>query len=192
MTASGTNSLPTLGFLTVVENPDHGLFGGLLVLNVAGRPLEFHCTAPVKPNRAQEILYGDTLRPYLFGEQIGGTLLKKLKKQPALVCTDSEPVLAARSTTTSPLVLVDPDGAESESSSGETTTARIDRPHDTAAPRGLMKFRAGSHALAVAKPFEQDRDKALGVYNQHCDDLDLSEPFARIREAIEEAQRAAR
>ena len=49
-------SKPALGFLTVVEHPQYGLFGGYLVLNLAGRPLEFHCTAPIKPNRAQEIL----------------------------------------------------------------------------------------------------------------------------------------
>ena len=51
-------SQPVLGFLTVLEHPQHGLFGGYLLLNLAGRPVEFHCTAPVKPNRAQQILYG--------------------------------------------------------------------------------------------------------------------------------------
>ena len=42
-----------------------------MLLNLAGRPLEFHCTAPVKPNRVQQILYGPSLQPYLYGEQIG-------------------------------------------------------------------------------------------------------------------------
>ena len=71
MTSSGSKSLPAIGFLTVCEQPEQGYFGGLLVLNTNGRPLEFHCTAPVKTNRAQEILYGPTLRQYLFGEQLG-------------------------------------------------------------------------------------------------------------------------
>jgi hypothetical protein len=56
-----------LGFLAVVEHELHGLFGGYLLLNATGRPLEFHCTAPVRPNRAQQILYGPTLEPYLYG-----------------------------------------------------------------------------------------------------------------------------
>src|SRR5574340_381182 len=90
------NSKPALGFLTVVEHPQHGLFGGYLVLNLAGRPLEFHCTAPVKPNRAQEILYGPTLESYLYGEQIGQTLLAKATAEPLVVCTDLEPMLAVR------------------------------------------------------------------------------------------------
>ncbi len=80
-----------LGFLTVIEHPQHGLMGGYLVLNGAGRPLEFHCTAPVKPNRAQQILYGPTLEPFLYGEQIGQALVAKSQLEPLLICTDVRP-----------------------------------------------------------------------------------------------------
>jgi len=58
-------------------------------------PLEFHCTAPVKPNRAQQILYGPTLEPYLFGEQIGQSLLSKAAVEPEVICTDRPPALAS-------------------------------------------------------------------------------------------------
>jgi hypothetical protein len=101
-----TKSLPCLGFLTVVSHNELGLLGGYLLLNAAGRPREFHCTAPVKPNRAQEILYGPTLRPYLYGEQIGQTLLTSSKLTPVLVATDSEPMLAVRDHTHIPVALV--------------------------------------------------------------------------------------
>src|SRR5262245_21892116 len=63
--SSGDKRSTAIGFYTVVAHEQHGLFGGLLVLNRNGRPLEFHCTAPLKPNRAQEILYGATLESYL-------------------------------------------------------------------------------------------------------------------------------
>ena len=66
-----------VGFLSIVEHESLGVSGGYLVLNLAGRPLEFHFTAPLKPNRAQEILYGPTLVPYLYGEQIGQALVTK-------------------------------------------------------------------------------------------------------------------
>ena len=75
MASPKNNSNPTFGFLTVVDDARFGLCGGYLVLNPAGRPLEFHCTAPIKPNRAQEILYGPTLHDFLYGEQIGGALI---------------------------------------------------------------------------------------------------------------------
>src|SRR3989304_4623640 len=97
-----------LGFLTVLEYPAHGLVGGYLVLNQSGRPLEFHCTAPIKPNRAQQILYGPTLEPYLFGEQIGRALLARAAIEPVVICTDCEPALAVRRFIEVPVVLVLP------------------------------------------------------------------------------------
>src|SRR4051794_1415266 len=96
MSAASQTAAPCLGFLSILENTDLGLLGGYLLLNAAGRPLEFHCTAPVKANRTQEILYGATLKPYLYGEQIGQTLLAKTKLRPLVVCTDSEAALAVR------------------------------------------------------------------------------------------------
>src|ERR1700675_675492 len=95
-----------LGFLTVVSHEQHGLFGGYLLLNAHGRPLEFHCTAPVKPNRAQQILFGPTLESYLYGEQIGQTLLAKGSVEPLAVCTDVELVLSVRDYVSLPVALV--------------------------------------------------------------------------------------
>ncbi len=106
--ASSCKDRQTLGFLTVVEHSQYGLFGGYLILNTAGRPLEFHCTAPIKPNRAQEILYGPTLESFLYGEQIGQTLISQGSALPLLVCTDREPALAAREHVSPPVVLVLP------------------------------------------------------------------------------------
>src|ERR1044071_2335982 len=100
---SASTSQGSLGFLTVVEHEEHGLVGGDLVLTLTGRPLEFHCTAPVKPNRAQQILYGPTLKPYLYGEQIGQALLGKGATEPSVVCTDMRPVLAVREFTALPV-----------------------------------------------------------------------------------------
>ncbi len=65
------------GYLLIVEGEDQGLTGGYLIVSDRGRPLEFHCTETVHPNRAQEILFGPTLRPYLIAEQIGSALLKR-------------------------------------------------------------------------------------------------------------------
>ena len=85
-----------LGFFAVVEYPQHGLFGGYLLLNAAGRPVEFHCTAPVKPNRAQQILYGPTLESFLYGEHIGATLIKASQQTPLALLVDQPAALAVR------------------------------------------------------------------------------------------------
>src|SRR5438270_2671493 len=106
MSVTSPKATPSLGFLTVVKSAELGLIGGYLLLNPAGRPLEFHCTAPVRPNRTQEILYGPTLKPYLFGEQIGQTLLSKSRLPPIVICTDSESMLAVREFTDVPVALI--------------------------------------------------------------------------------------
>ncbi|QDT70110.1 hypothetical protein MalM25_30550 [Planctomycetes bacterium MalM25] len=79
MTIPTDSRRPTFGYLLVVEDDRYGFTGGLLVVCERGRPLEFHCTEPVLPNRAEQILFGPTLRNYVCGDQIGGALLAKAK-----------------------------------------------------------------------------------------------------------------
>ena len=186
MSNRNDKSVPTLGFLTVVEHTPGGLFGGLLVLNLAGRPLEFHCTAPVKANRAQEILYGPTLKPYLYGEQIGGALLAKLKTPALAVCTDSEHVLSLRDHIEIPVALIPPSCVEDANAAGEashgTQTAQL-----AVAPPHIRSFTLGSYEVAVSAQHQADQAVLEGMWQEKGIDLDLNEPFTRIREAIEEA-----
>lgn len=150
-----------VGFLTAME-ADGALVGGYLILNAAARPLEFHCTAPVRATRAQEILYGPTLRPFLIGEQIGGALLEKAKMAPRLVVTDTEPMLAARMLQSLPLVCL--------SDSGEAAV--------------------GGYRAAAARGFEADLQCMEATLAELGQELDLWEPFNRIREAVTEAHKS--
>ncbi len=209
---SGKNiSKLAIGFLTVMDHPQHGLFGGYLVLNLAGRPLEFHCTAPIKPNRAQQILYGPTLESFLYGEQIGSTLLGHAKTSPLVVCTDREPVLSLRDLIDLPVALVLPP-VEPEEFNGTGSDAhptvtlpnddcqagkpdvprvlRVDAPHGRG-PR-LITFELGRNRLALPQQKCDDRKRFSERLGEAAASLDLWEPFTRIREAIEEAQQAAR
>jgi hypothetical protein len=180
-----------LGFLTVLEHEQQGLVGGYLILNTSGRPLEFHCTAPVKPSRAQRILFGPTLEPYLYGEQIGQTLLAKGSIEPFAVYTDVERVLSVRDFVSLPVALVF--AGNSAPPATDTSIAgsqwRVDAPH-RAGPH-LHSFEIGVNRLAVAANRAADEGRITGS----CDTLgtfDLSEPFERIREAVEEAHRGPR
>ncbi len=186
---AGAKSSYALGFLTIVEHPDDGLFGGYLILNRAGRPLEFHCTAPVKPNRAQEILYGPTLEPFLYGEQIGQTLLGRARTEAAVLCTDREPALAVREFTQVPVALVlppDEPEAAAMSPSGEKVY-RCDPAHGYG--RRGPAFRIGPNRLSVSLLAADDRQAVTERLAALADGFDLAEPFQRIREAIEEARR---
>ena len=189
-------SKPTVGFLTVVEHPQYGLFGGYLILNMTGRPLEFHCTAPIKPNRAQQILYGPTLESFLYGEQIGQTLIGQGAASPLLVCTDREPALAAREYVPTPLVLVLPPEApaatpqiEEASDAASGKFFRLDAAHH--GPK-LITFQLGRNRLALPERADEDRRLIAERLTDVADSFDLTEPFQRIRDAIEEAQQAVR
>lgn len=157
-----------------MENADLGFFGGYLLLNATGRPLEFHCTAPIRTTRTQEILYGPTLRSFLCGEQIGQTLLTKSKLRPVVVCTDREAVLSVRDFVDFPVVLV-----------MNTTSGTLDTPAEG-------KFQLASNQVISGSRCGSDEQKIRAVWPTQADHLDLLEPFDRIREALEEAQRAAR
>jgi hypothetical protein len=226
MSGTATTIKTVLGFITAVENPQFGIFGGYLLLNQLGRPLEFHCTTPVKPNRTQEILYGVTLQDFLYGEQIGLALLAQAKQRPVVILTDCGPMLAVRNHTTVPVAWVFSDGEPSSRAnangecqaehSGEAAIAvgETDRAGQQTSPTGQQKSSSGAEerpilrrhpahgapsrwhvvelgrnrlALPHVSPEEHGRltDALVGV----AETLDLCEPFQRIREAIEEAQR---
>jgi hypothetical protein len=152
---SGTRSaqLLSLGFLTVLHEAT-GYVGGYLVTNQWGRPLEFRLSTPVQPNRVQQILYGDSLEPYICGELIGMTLVEKTSQAVQVVITDTKPGLELRTRIDLPVALL-------------TNKAPL-RSH----PR-----------------FAEDTAVIDQIMERVRGNLDLAEPFGRIREAIAEARK---
>jgi hypothetical protein len=160
-----------LGFLTILHEPS-GYLGGYLVTNGWGRPLEFRLSTAVQPNRVQQILYGGTLQPYICADLIGKTLVDKTGTPVQLILTDHEAALDLRLRLEVPVVwLTKPDAP----AAGEATCVR---------PAGR-----GRGAIHCHPRFRED----AAVVRQQLDALDpaldLTEPFARIREAIGEARK---
>lgn len=156
-----------LGFLTVLHEAS-GYLGGYLVTNVWGRPLEFRLSTAVQPNRVQQILYGSTLEPYIHADLIGRTLIDKTSVPVQIVVTDREPVLELRNRIEYPVVWLSAPGEASE------------HPEVLPAKGNLGPVRA--HAA-----FPQDVAAVRALIGKA--EIDLSEPFVRIREAIGEARK---
>jgi hypothetical protein len=178
------------GYLSAVESAEHGFFGGYLLISPNGRPLEFHCTAPVRPSRAQQILYGPTLSPYLLGEQIGGTLIREAAFKPAIVLTDQTAVLCLRSQIDIPLVHIEHNvDVDDEVNAGRAGASIGDLGHNrvVAPPFAL----AGS-LVRVATGFDADGKEAIRLLTELAQHVELDEPFGRIHDAIGEAQRISR
>ncbi|MEX0612017.1 MAG: hypothetical protein WD738_18180 [Pirellulales bacterium] len=183
----------TFGYLSTVHTAEDGYFGGYLIVSVAGRPLEFHCTSPVRPSWAQEILYGPTLQPYLVGEQIGGVLLAAAKLTPHVILTNQPAMLAVRPRVGVPMALIvsadesvggrDGEAAfQSGAASSGNGTPRLSEP-------SYGQFRVGRYELQLPAGFESDEQavvESIGLASRH---LDLVEPFGRIHDAIREARR---
>ncbi len=175
-----------LGFCTIVDQGDGGLVGGYLLLDKRGRPLEFHCTAPVQPNRAQQILFGPTLRTYLCGEQIAMTLWRHSKIKTALQLTDVADVAAARSEWTGPVVLVGKAGSADPAS---TLSEGMKEPPfwmDLGVLPTWHPVDLCPNSGAVMPGFAGEIAQIEQIANQRGD-WDLLEPFQRIRDALEEA-----
>ena len=161
---------PALGFLTVLQEAG-GYLGGYLVTNVWGRPLEFRLTSAVQPNKVQQILYGDTLPAYICADLIGKTLVDKTGIAASVIVTDREAVLDLRLKLDIPVVYVVPADTPVESSPSVVCPATSDR--------GPVLC----HRHFPADASVRDLISRLeGV-------LDLTEPFARIREAVAEARK---
>jgi hypothetical protein len=165
VTAPTPVSCRNLGFLSVFQE-QNGYVGGYLVTNPWGRPLEFRLSSAVAPNKVQQILYGDTLAGYLAGEVIGKTLVDKAATPVRWVLVDNPITLDLRLRVEFPVglwyCLVDPD-----------------RP----APGLEVQPRLFCH-----REFPGDT-AVLHEYLEELRSLDFSEPFARIREAMNEARK---
>ncbi len=158
------------GFITVVDVPELGFAGGMLVVSPRGRPIEFHCTPPVAENRTQKILYGQTYHDFLFCDQIASSIFEKSKARPQLLVTDRCELLALDQIAHTPVVMLcAPDQTENRIAGfdvgGEQVISQID----------------DAQLLSSVKLACREFSKSLP----------LVEPFERIRLAIEEAQAVA-
>lgn len=178
---------PAIGFLTIIDEPNVGLLGGYLLLNAAGRPLEFHSTTPVHANRPQQILYGAALLPYLYGEQIGQALVSKGRTAPRLICTDVSPALSVREFASAPVALVVGVDPKLNDGEGEKFLAKV---LSTARCREVGRGETWRAGLSLAH--EADAEAVTSALRGLAADFDLAEPFERIREALREMQAGSR
>ncbi|QDU40624.1 hypothetical protein Mal4_49820 [Maioricimonas rarisocia] len=160
-----------IGFLRVVEVSGAGFVGGLLVSNRFGKPLEFQCTTPVKANRVQELLYGPTLRPFLFAELIGKTLFERLAVKPDLILV-SQPELIDLRRHVKAIVACTLDE--------ETGHALPDE----------QQVQLGQRTVRIHPEYLDDVARLQKAMADVPADADLSEPLDRVRDALQETLRS--
>lgn len=178
MDSTASKSLPAIGFLTVAHFPEHGWFGGYLAVSDRGRPVEFRCTTPVQPSRAQEILYGRTLLGYLHSEVIGHPLIAAADCRPQLLLTDVADMLGLSLLDDVWIGHVEPADGDALAQSGR---AVADGPNDAHEPVVVNGY-VVTPGTTCSKLDDGLRQTIIEL-SQH---IELDEPFERLRAALRE------
>jgi hypothetical protein len=173
-----------IGFLTVRKHNEHGYFGGYLLVNHLARPLEFHCTLPVRPSRAQSLLYGPTIDDFVCGEQIAGALVTKARVKPDLLITDTAPMLALCVVSKVPIVQLVVDAPLSDTAPPLSTPVR-----SNIATRAVTH---GNEHFRVPEESDLQDDHLLRLVGSLAETFELGEPFQRIVDALLEAHPIAK
>jgi len=177
MDHASVKPLPAFGFLTVLDSADHGLFGGYLVLSPLGRPLEFRCSTPVAPSRAQQILYGPTLRPYLLAEVIGQALVKGSELPVDVILTDQRDMLPLGLLRSEPVLHLE---AVADVAAGQGESE----------PSAVSAFNFAGCRISAADGVLLANDEVQSLLAPLAARISLCEPFGRILAALHEAQLA--
>lgn len=167
------------GFVSIIQVPELGYCGGLLILNSLGRPTEFHCTAPVPENRAQRILYGQTYESFLYCDQIGLALVGKTKQRPELLITNDLKILPLNELVESPVLLVTPQDEQT----------RLDLQSKS---QQLDYFDIHEQRIWTESQTNSVLDQIRQLCFEFTESIPIDEPFERIAQAIEEAQAVVR
>ncbi len=190
------NNADCFGFLTVRFNESVGYFGGLLTVNSVGRPLEFHCSLPIKPSRAQTILYGDSLSDFLIGEQISLAIVSKVKQAPSTILTDLTAALTLRHVHSVPIACLENAGSEQTSRDGNTlaitdvtdsTTRGPNLIKPLGFPRSTHRFRLANTTVSTLEEYKADEAQFVSIWENLKPQINPAEPFSRIVEALMEA-----
>jgi hypothetical protein len=153
-----------LAFIDVAIFSDGSIRGGILTTDIETRPFEFRVTSPIKPTQVQQILYGASLKDYVYGELICAPLVKATRERLSMVLTKDNYLMAIRSLVPIPVILIHSNGAQS---------------NDGIKPVTFYPHRNFQNELAFAQTI------LTPVMQKH----DLLEPFERLRLALQEVHR---
>lgn len=153
-----------LAFIDVALFRDGSIRGGILTTDIETRPYEFRVTSPIKPTQVQQILYGASLKDYVYGELICAPLIKATKEKLSLVMTKENFLISVRPFVSIPVILV--------------------RPNNTPTNDGIKSVNFSSH-----RNFQNELSFAQTILTPIMQKHDFFEPFERLKLALNEVHR---
>lgn len=153
-----------LAFMDVILFSDGAIRGGILTTDIETRPYEFRITSAIKPTQLQQMLYGTSLKDYVYGELICAPLIKATKEKISFVLTKERYIMEVRPLVAVPIVLMSY--------------------NDKAAGDG-----AKSMSFQMHKDYSTELSQAKVILTPITQKLDLMEPFERLKLALNEVHR---
>ena len=192
MDAHPSQTQRSFGFASIRERMPHGYFGGYLVINELARPLEFHCTLPLLPTKAQQILFGATLDEFVCGEQIARAMLSKAKVKPSMVLTDCPAALSVRHWIDVPVFYLHRDVSDNGAGHNGAGHDGIGEdgfriPSQQRSESETLSRSIGEYEFRWLQTYANDGRALQWLEGADSIPVDLREPFGRIVEALAEA-----
>lgn len=153
-----------LAFVDVAIFSDGSIRGGILTTDIETRPFEFRVTSPIKPTQVQQILYGSSLKDYVYGELICAPLIKATKEKLSMVLVKEVFLISMRPLVSIPVLI-----------------ARSNNPQINDEIRTIT--------LSPHQNFRNELSFAQTILTPVMQKHDLLEPFERLRLALQEVHR---
>ncbi len=171
-----------IGFLTVRHLEDGSYRAGLLVTDERGRPLELRASDALRPDRIQQLLYGDTLIPTIAQVLCGQPLIDSLREKPDVIAADNQAFLPLHKDDC-PVVYIRRTGQELEVDVDGDVDPQEDPPEEVLRPVGA---RFDPVVLEFARRIEgEDRQLLRDKLARLLEAFDLVEPFERLAKALD-------
>jgi hypothetical protein len=155
-----------IAFIDVAVFSDGSIRGGILTTDIETRPYEFRATSPIKPTQLQQILYGASLRDYVYSELICVPLVRATKEKLSVVLAKGPYILAMRPLVSVPVILVQ------------------DENNQVGDGVNPVSLRFSSH-----KNFKNELSYAQTILASIAQKHNLIEPFERLKLALNEVHR---
>jgi len=171
----------TIGFLGYREFDDGQTYrGAILVTDELAKPIEFRCTAPIRPTKLQRTLYGKSLLPHILAELIGAPLVSSAREKPHLILISEEAYFDVRYKVSVPVIRVaSPNGSKAKQDA---------QPKQPKSKSLLLQSASGKFAhveIEAHWEFGADLDSSCERLRELFGRWDLTEPFQRLSEGLQ-------
>lgn len=154
-----------LCYLICPQDAANAFLGAVMVTDVRARPLHFSFVSPIRPTVIQKILFGSTLNLHVKIDIIANKLLSNIPQVPDLLFVDDTEILSAKDLLKKPTAFV------KKSNTSDSDSAKL----------SSLEYKTDS---------VEDQEIIGQVLAFLENQIDIVEPFSRMKQALIEAQKS--